>query len=144
MAINKLLAGERCLIQTVDKKIVLTTHRLIKISFSWLFPRKDAVMLEDIVTWEIKESGKALYLGLSIAMALAACYNEALVLFSGFFLTLYLMMRYRKIHIRTHDAVLVLPLDVVDESSMNVLIDTVRVAQRERLEQLKNSQTVLA
>lgn len=144
MATNKLFAGEQCLIQTVDKKVVLTTHRLMKISFSWVLPKKDSVMLEDIVTWEIKQTGKNLYLALSTVMALTTYFNNSFALFSGFFLILYLMTRNRKIHIRTHDSVMVLPLDVVDEGSINVLIDTVRVAQRDRLEKLKEATAVPA
>ncbi|GAB3541375.1 hypothetical protein GCM10027443_40640 [Pontibacter brevis] len=144
MAVNKLFEGEQCLIQTVDKKIVLTTHRLMKISFSWVLPRKDSVMLEDIVKWEIKQTGNNLYLGLSIILALTTYFNNSLALFSGFFLILYLMTRYRKIHIRTNDDVMVLPLNVVDESGINVLIDTVRVAQQDRLERLKEETTVPA
>jgi len=144
MAVTKLLEGEQCLIQTVDKKIVLTTHRLMKISFSWVIPRRDAVMLEDIVTWEIKQTGKSIYLGLSVVLALTTYFNDSFALFSGFFLILYLMTRYRKIHVRTHDSVMVLPLDVVDESGINVLIDTVRVAQRDRLAQLKKKTAVAA
>ncbi|GAA4434028.1 hypothetical protein GCM10023188_24490 [Pontibacter saemangeumensis] len=145
MAAKKLFEGEQCLIQTVDKKIILTTHRLMKSGFSWAKPRKNSIMLEDIVTWEIKQTGTPLYLGLSIAMALTAYFDNSFALFSGFFLILYLMTRYRKIHIRTHDSVMVLPMDVVEESSgINVLIDTVRVAQRDRLEQLKKQMPVAA
>lgn len=142
MAANKLLEGEQCLIQTVDKKIVLTTHRLMKSGFSWL-PRKKSVMLEDIVTWEIKQTGTPLYLGLSVVMALTAYFDDSFALFSGFFLILYLMTRYRKIYIRTHNEVMVLPLDVVEENSgINMIIDTVRVAQRDRLEHLKKKTAV--
>lgn len=137
MATNKLFEGEQCLIQTVDKKIVLTTHRLMKISFSWVLPRKDSVMLEDIVTWEIKQTGNNIYLGLSIMLAFTTYFNNSFALFSGFFLILYLMTRYRKVHIKTHDNVMVLPMNVVNESGVNVLIDTVRVAQQDRLERLK-------
>ena len=145
MAVNKLLEGEQCLIQTIDKKVVLTTHRLMQFGFSWALPRKSSVMLEDIVTWEIKQTGTPLYLGLSVALALTAYFDDSFALFSGFFLILYFMTRYRKIHIRTHDSVMVLPLDVVEESSgINVLIDTVRVAQRDRLEQLKKKTAVAA
>lgn len=145
MAAKKLFEGEQCLIQTVDKKIILTTHRLMQSGFSWMQPRKNSVMLEDIVTWEIKQTGTPLYLGLSIAMALTAYFDNSFALFSGFFLILYLMTRYRKIHIRTHDSVMVLPMDVVEESSgINVLIDTVRVAQRDRLEQLKKQRPAVA
>lgn len=144
MAVNKLFEGEQCLIQTVDKKIVLTTHRLMKISFSWVLPKKDSVMLEDIVTWEIKETGNNLYLALSTIMILATYFNDSFALFSGFFLILYLMTRHRKIHIRTHDGVMVLPLNVVDESGINVLIDTVRVAQKDRMERLKQKTAVAA
>ena len=145
MAVNKLLEGEQCLIQTIDKKVVLTTHRLMQFGFSWALPRKNSVMLEDIVTWEIRQTGTPLYLGLSVALALTAYFDDAFALFSGFFLILYFMTRYRKIHIRTHDSVMVLPLDVVEESSgINVLIDTVRVAQRDRLEQLKKKTAVAA
>lgn len=117
----------------------------MKSGFSWELPRKNSVMLEDIVTWEIKQTGTPLYLGLSIAMAFTAYFDDSFALFSGFFLILYLMTRYRKIHIRTHDAVMVLPMDVVEESSgINVLIDTVRVAQRERMEHLKKKTPVAA
>ena len=145
MAVNKLLEGEQYLIQTIDKKVVLTTHRLMQFGFSWALPRKSSVMLEDIVTWEIRQTGTPLYLGLSVALALTAYFDDAFALFSGFFLILYFMTRYRKIHIRTHDSVMVLPLDVVEESSgINVLIDTVRVAQRDRLEQLKKKTAVAA
>lgn len=143
MAANKLLEGEQCLIQTVDKKIVLTTHRLMKSSFSWLLPRKKSVMLEDIVTWEIKQTGTPLYLGLSVVMALTTYFDDSFALFSGFFLILYLMTRYRKIYIRTHNEVMVLPMDVVEENSgINMIIDTVRVAQRDRLEHLKKKSAV--
>ena len=145
MAVNKLLDGEQYLIQTIDKKVVLTTHRLMQFGFFWALPRKSSVMLEDIVTWEIRQTGTPLYLGLSVALALTAYFDDAFALFSGFFLILYFMTRYRKIHIRTHDSVMVLPLDVVEESSgINVLIDTVRVAQRDRLEQLKKKTAVAA
>ena len=145
MAVNKLLEGEQCLIQTIDKKVVLTTHRLMQFGFSWALPRKNSVMLEDIVTWEIRQTGTPLYLALGVALAFTAYFDDAFALFSGFFLILYFMTRYRKIHIRTHDSVMVLPLDVVEESSgINVLIDTVRVAQRDRLEQLKKKTAVAA
>jgi hypothetical protein len=143
MAAKKLFEGEQCLIQTVDKKIVLTTHRLMKISFSWVLPKKDSVMLEDIVTWEVKETGNNLYLALSIFMVLATYFNDSFALFGGFFLMLYIMTRHKKIHIRTHDSTMVLPLEVIEGGGMKVLIDTVRIAQRDRMQQLKSDASVL-
>lgn len=140
MALNKLFEGEQCLIQTVDKRIMLTTHRLMKFSFSWVLPKKsDAVLLEDIVTWEVKPTGQSLYLGLSIAFASAIYFNNAFALLSGFFLILYIVTRHRKIHIRTHDSIMVLPLEELEDNSMKVLLDSVRMAQHNRIEQLKDT-----
>ncbi|ARS37297.1 hypothetical protein [Pontibacter actiniarum] len=144
MATNKLLPGEQYLIQTVDKRIALTTHRLIQRSASWSRHKSQAVMLEDIEDWEVKSTGTALYLGLSIASSLLVYFNDSFFLLSGFFLALFIMTRRQRIHVRTSDgATMVLPLDV-DQKHVHSLIPLVKEAQQNRRSTLQHHDLVAA
>lgn len=134
-ASTKLANGEQYLIQTVDKKLALTTHRLIKRQFSWFQLGHNSVMLEDIDGWEVKTTGNSLYFGLSLAMALMVYFNDAFALLAGFFLMLFLMTRQRRIHVKTTDKVMVLPFDV-EEKRVSSLVEMVRKAKQARLQQL--------
>ncbi|WP_187262596.1 hypothetical protein [Pontibacter beigongshangensis] len=135
MASARLIDGEQYLIQTVDKKLALTTHRVIQIRSPWDLRGCNSIMLEDISDWEIKTTGKALYLGLSIAAALMVYVNDSFALMSGFFLMLYVMTRYRRVHILSPSATMVLPLDV-EESQLEKLIEMVRQAKKARVSKL--------
>lgn len=136
MAKRKLLPGEQYLVQTVDKRIALTTHRLIQRRLPWQAGRHSAIMLEDIAQWDLKSSGNSLYLALSLASALLVYFNDSFLLLSGFFVALYLMTRRHKIHIRTvSGGTMVLPLDV-EQKRMHSLINMVKHAQKNRLSQL--------
>lgn len=138
MATNKLLPGEQYLIQTVDKRIALTTHRLIHRRFSWMRRQSSAVMLEDISDWEVKSIGVNLYMALSAASALLVYFNDAFFLFSGFFLALYIMTRRQRIHVRTSQgSTMVLPLDV-SEKRLHTLIPLVKEAQQNRISHLQH------
>ncbi|TXK44633.1 hypothetical protein FVR03_13400 [Pontibacter qinzhouensis] len=132
MPCSRLIDGEQYLIQTVDKKLALTTHRVIQTRKPWDLRGSNSIMLEDISNWEIKTTGKALYLGLSIAAALMVYFNDSFALVSGFFLMLYMMTRYRRVHILSEKTTMVLPLDV-EESQLEKLIEMVRQAKKARL-----------
>ncbi|WP_242920984.1 hypothetical protein [Pontibacter liquoris] len=138
MVNTRLLAGEQYLIQTVDKRLALTTHRVIQRFAPWSFRRNKFLFLEDIEAWKVKATGNSLYLSLSIASALAVYFNDSFALLSGFFITLFLMTRYRRIHIFSADQVLVLPLEV-EESHASSLIEMVRQAQQDRINRLKQT-----
>lgn len=136
MATTKLLTGEQYLIQTVDKRIALTTHRLIQQRQPLSWRSNKAVKLEDIAAWEVKPTGSQLYLGLSMAMALLVYFNESFFLLSGFFVALYFMTRSQKVHVLTAQGQsMVLPLDV-EQKHIESLIDMVRQAQQNRLDKL--------
>jgi hypothetical protein len=137
MAVTRLLDGERCLIQTVDKKLTLTTHRVIQRQQNWLVRSSQAIMLEDISSWQIKATGKPLYLAASVASALFVYFNDSFALLSGFFLMLYLLTRQHRIHIASPYATMVLPIEDVEENRLSSMIELVRQAKRERIETLK-------
>jgi hypothetical protein len=137
MAPTRLLDGERCLIQTVDKKLTLTTHRVIQRQQNWLVRSSQAIMLEDISSWQIKATGKPLYLAASVACALFVYFNDSYALLSGFFLMLYLLTRQHRIHITSPYATMVLPIEDVEENRLSSMIELVRQAKRERIETLK-------
>ncbi|GHA69015.1 hypothetical protein [Pontibacter akesuensis] len=144
MATHKLLPGEQYLIQTVDKRLALTTHRLIQRRAIWSQKAGQAVMLEDIAAWELKLSGNTLYLLLSIAAALLVYFNDSFFLLSGFFIALYLMTHRRKVHVRTTAGdTMVLPLDVED-NSIRSLIDMVKQAQHNRVSTLQFNEPSMA
>ncbi|MFD1187188.1 hypothetical protein [Pontibacter rugosus] len=137
MAIHKLLPGEQYLIQTVDKRIALTTHRLIQRSTPWSPQESQAVMLEDISSWDVKHSGNKLYLFLSILSALLVYFNDSFFLLTGFFVALFLMTRSQRVHVRTtQGTTMVLPLDV-ENSRIRSLIDMVKQAQTTRITNLQ-------
>jgi hypothetical protein len=138
MAVTKLLDGERYLIQTVDKKLTLTTHRVIQRQYNWFARSSRAIMLEDISSWQIKATGKPLYLAASVATALFVYFNDSFALLSGFFLMLYLMTRQHRIHIEAPYAVMVLPIEDVEENRLSSMVELVRQARRDRMETLKN------
>ncbi|MCX2738372.1 hypothetical protein [Pontibacter anaerobius] len=136
MATTKLQTGEQYLIQTVDKRIALTTHRLIQQRHPLSWRRTQAVKLEDIAAWEVKPTGSQLYLGLSMLTALLVYFNESFFLLSGFFIALFFMTRSQKVHVLTAQGQsMVLPLDV-EQRHINSLIDMVRQAQQNRLDKL--------
>jgi hypothetical protein len=137
MAVTKLLDGERYLIQTVDKKLTLTTHRVIQRQYNWFARSSRAIMLEDISSWQIKATGKPLYLAASAATALFVYFNDSFALLSGFFLMLYLMTRQHRIHIEAPYAVMVLPIEDVEENRLSSMVELVRQARRDRMETLK-------
>ena len=137
MAVTRLLAGERCLIQTVDKKLTLTTHRVIQRQQNWLVRSSQAIMLEDISSWQIKATGKPLYLAASVASALFVYFNDSFALLSGFFLMLYLLTRQHRIHIASPYATMILPIEDVEENRLSSMVELVRQAKRERIEVLK-------
>ncbi|RIJ36666.1 hypothetical protein [Pontibacter oryzae] len=144
MVTNKLLPGEQHLIQTVDKRIALTTHRLILRKFSWARHHGNAVMLEDISDWEVKATGVNLYVGLSIASALLVYLNDAFFLLSGFFLALFIMTRRQRIHVRTNKGnLLVLPLDV-HQKRLHTLIPLIKEAQQNRMSYLMHHKLKVA
>jgi hypothetical protein len=136
MATTKLLTGEQYLIQTVDKRLALTTHRLIQQRHPLSWRSNKAVRLEDIAAWEVKPTGSQLYLGLSTLTALLVYFNESFFLLSGFFIALFFMTRSQKVHVLTAQGdSMVLPLDV-EQRHINSLIDMVRQAQQTRLDKL--------
>jgi hypothetical protein len=137
MAVTKLLDGERYLIQTVDKKLTLTTHRVIQRENNWFVRSSKSIMLEDIESWQIKATGKPLYLAASVAAALFVYFNDSFALLSGFFLMLYLMTRQHRIHIVSPYTVMVLPIEEVEENRLSSMVELVRQAKRERVESLK-------
>lgn len=138
MVHTKLLAGEQYLIQTVDEKLALTTHRVIQRFASWRLRRDKFLFLEDIEGWEVKATGNNLYLLLGGMAALAVYFNDSFALLSGFFIALFLMTRHRRIHIISADKVLVLPLEV-EGGHADSLIEMVRQARQERISQLKQA-----
>lgn len=127
----KLANGEQYLIQTVDKKLALTTHRLILKQLTWSGYERASVLLEDIQGWEVKATGKNLYFGLSLGMALMVYFNDSFALLSGFFLMLYMMTRHNRVHVKSRDKVLILPLEV-EERRITNLIEMVRKAKHVR------------
>ncbi len=139
MANAKLLVGEQYLLQTVDDKLALTTHRVIRKRKPWDLRGTQSVMLEDILKWEMKTTGKTAYLGLSVASALFVYFNDSFALISGFFLMLYIMTRQRRIHIVAPNTVLVLPLEV-EETRVGALIQMVRQAKKDRLASLQKTE----
>lgn len=142
MATTKLQTGEQYLIQTVDKRIALTTHRLIQQRHPLSLHSNKAVRLEDIAAWEVKPTGSQLYLGLGMLTALLVYFNDSFFLLSGFFIALYFMTRSQKVHVITAQGhSMVLPLDV-EEKHINSLIDMVRQAQQNRLDKLGQQKPV--
>lgn len=139
---TKLATGEQYLVQTVDKKLALTNQRLIFRRLPWTNIGLSSIQLEDIVSWKVKKTTNSLYFGLSIGMALLIYFNDSFALLSGFFLMLYFMTRQNRIHINTRNGVTVLPLEV-EESRISNLIEMVRKAKHNRVEQLKH-QTAMA
>lgn len=137
MAPAKLENGEQYLIQTVDKRLALTTHRLILRHLPWTPFGYSAVKLEDIQGWEVKPTSKNLYFILSVLMALMVYFNDSFALLSSFFLMLFLMTRHRCVHVKTHDKVMVLPLEV-DETRIKNLVDMVKRAKHSRQFQILN------
>lgn len=140
MAVTKLLDGERYLIQTVDKKLTLTTHRVIQRQQNWFLRNSKSIMLEDIASWQIKATGKPLYLAASAATALLVYFNDSFALLSGFFLMLYLMTRQHRIHIVSPYTVMVLPIEEVEENRLSSMVELVRQAKRNRMEVLKQQE----
>ncbi|MDX5419083.1 MAG: hypothetical protein LPK09_07690 [Hymenobacteraceae bacterium] len=137
MAVTKLLDGERYLIQTVDKKLTLTTHRVIQRQFTWFVRSSKAIMLEDISSWQIKATGKPLYLVACVAATLFVYFNDSFALLGGFFLMLYLMTRQHRIHIESPYTTLVLPIEDVEENRLSSMVELVRQAKHERIATLK-------
>lgn len=140
MAVTRLLGGERHLIQTVDKKLILTTHRVIMRQNNWLLKSCQSVMLEDITSWQIKATGKPLYLALSVTLAFFVYFSDVFALLSGFFLMLYLMTRQHRIHIEAPYTTMILPIEDVEENRLSSMIELVRQAKRERMETLKQQE----
>ncbi|MBF9251789.1 hypothetical protein I2I11_00635 [Pontibacter sp. 172403-2] len=138
MVNTKLLDGEQYLIQTVDKKLALTTHRVIQRFAPWTLRSNKFLFLEDIEGWKVKATGNSLYLFLSLMFAFGIYFDDSFALLSGFFITLFLMTRHRRIHIISANKVLVLPLEV-EESRAGSLIEMVRQAQQERISKLKQN-----
>ncbi|MBC5992809.1 hypothetical protein [Pontibacter cellulosilyticus] len=136
-ASSKLEYGEQYLIQTVDKKLSLTTHRLILRKLAWTKLGFSSIKLEDIEGWEVKVAGNSLYFGLSMGMAFMVYFNDSFALLSGFFLMLFFMTRNRRVHIKTHDGVMILPLEI-EEKGISNLIEMVRKAKHARQSQLQN------
>lgn len=134
---TKPLDRERHLIQTVDKKLTLTTHRVILHQTNWFSRSSQHIMLEDISAWQIKATGKSLYLFASIAFTLLVYVNDAFALFSAFFLMLYLMTRQHRIHIESPHTRMVLPIEDVEENKLNSMVELVRQAKHERMASLK-------
>jgi hypothetical protein len=137
MAVTKLLDGERYLIQTVDKKLILTTHRVIQRQYNWFTRSSKAIMLEDISSWQIKATGKPQYLAASVGTALFVYFNDSFALLSGFFLMLYLMTRQHRIHIESPYTVMVLPIEDVEENRLSSMVELVRQAKHERVATLE-------
>jgi hypothetical protein len=139
MASIRQLSGERQLIQTVDKKLTLTTHRVILQERNWFYRSNSSIMLEDITSWQIKSTGKTLYLVCSVVSALFVYFNDAFALFSAFFLMLYLMTRQHRIHIESPYNRMVLPIEDVEENKLNSMVELVRQAKRERIAVLQST-----
>jgi hypothetical protein len=140
MAVTRLLDGERHLIQTVDKKLTLTTHRVIQRQYNWFARSSKAIMLEDISSWQIKATGKPAYLAASVASTLFVYFNDSFALLGGFFLMLYLMTRQHRIHIESPYTTMVLPIEDVEENRLSSMIELVRQAKHERVAALKRAE----
>lgn len=137
----ELLAGEQYLIQTIDKRIALTTHRLILNKALWLNANNSSIKLEDIQGWEVKATRKTVYFGLSLFMAFLVYFNDAFALISGFFLVLYFTNSQHRVHIKSQNKTMILPLEVKGRS-VNTLIDMVRKAKHNRNSQLEHEALV--
>lgn len=140
MAVTRLLDGERHLIQTVDKKLTLTTHRVIQREHNWFSRSSKSIMLEEISSWQIKATGKPHYLVACVVCTLLVYFNDSFALLSGFFLMLYLMTRQHRIHIESPHTTLILPIEDVEENRLSSMVELVRQARLDRLEALKRAE----
>ncbi|MEJ8801114.1 hypothetical protein [Pontibacter sp. H249] len=131
----KLVNDEKHLIQTVDKKLTLTSHRLIIRPLYWTDIGQSSVMLEDIEGWEVKATGNKLYFALSLGMAFLVYFDDSFALLSGFFLMLYLMTRHQRVHVKAKSNVLVLPLEI-EEKRIRNLVEMVKKAKHTRQSQI--------
>ncbi|MFD2246316.1 hypothetical protein [Pontibacter ruber] len=136
MATMRLLNEEQYLIQTVDKKLALTTHRVIQRKRLRHLRGCTSIMLEDIESWQIKATGNMWYMGLSVASLPFIYLNDSWAFLGAFFLLLFLMTRQNRIHIISQNAVIVLPLEV-DETGLNSLVEIFRQAIKVRMERLE-------
>nr|WP_255710058.1 hypothetical protein [Pontibacter harenae] len=132
-----MFCGEQLLVQTVDKKLTLTTHRLIQKYKPWDLRCSSSVMLEDITNWEVKTLGNTSYLTLGVLAALMVYYDDSFALISGFFVMLYMMTRRNCIQVTTPKQVMILSLDIQHDSA-NSLAEMVRQARKDRLKQVKS------
>ena len=138
MAERKLINGERHLIQTVDKKLSVTTHRVIKRRIPWTSFGSKSIMLEDITGWEAKVTGKSAYLYLSMATTLLIYFNDSFALLSTFFLLLYFMTRQRRVHVKSAGTVMILPVEI-DQNHIDSLFSIFRQAHHSRIYQLRKA-----
>lgn len=136
MATTRLLNEEQYLIQTVDKKLALTTHRVIQKNRLRHLRGCKSIMLEDIESWQIKATGNRWYMGLSVASLPFIYLNDSWAFLGAFFLLLFLMTRQNRIHIISHNNVIVLPLEI-DETGLNSLVEIFRQAIKVRMERLE-------
>ncbi|MFD2069282.1 hypothetical protein ACFSKU_20525 [Pontibacter silvestris] len=136
MAENKLFNGERYLIQTVDKRLAVTTHRVIQKRIPWTLFGNKSIMLEDITGWEEKQTGKPLYLLLCIATAFMIFFDNSFALLSVFFVLLYFMTRHRRVHVMSPDTTMVLPSEIA-QTHIDSLLNVVKQAQQSRVSHLK-------
>lgn len=112
MSSAELFFGERYLLQTNDKKLALTTHRLIKRKLPFTEALKESVMLEDIVSWEIRKATNKAYVALCFSTALLTFIYPAFYLLSAFFLILWVFTYKQRVHVRTVSGVMILPMEV--------------------------------
>lgn len=138
MAEAKLLNGERYLIQTVDKKLAVTSHRIIQKRIPWTLSGNKFIMLEDITGWEEKQTGKPLYLFLCVATAFMIFFDQSFTLLSVFFLLLYFMTRHRRVHVTSPYTVMILPKEIA-QSHIDNLLNVVKQAQQSRVLHLKKT-----
>jgi hypothetical protein len=143
MNTSNLLWDEQYIVQTVDKKLALTTHRLIKRRLPFTKALEKSVMLEDIISWEVKKANNNLYSFLSLGTALLTFANPAFFLLSGFFLLLFLLTRKPCVHIQTINSVMVLPIEV-EEQRANNLLEMVKQARQSRKALFANTATLVA
>lgn len=112
MSTAELFIGERYLLQTNDKKLALTTHRLIKRRLPFTKALYESVMLEDITGWEIRKAANNVYVALCFCTALFTFVYTSFYLLSAFFLILWLFTNKPRLHVKTLGGVMVLPVEV--------------------------------
>ncbi|WP_144266318.1 hypothetical protein [Pontibacter ummariensis] len=125
MAQNKLFTGEQYLTQTLDNRMVVTTHRLILKQAPWALRHNQSLLLDDITGWDVKATGHFLYLYLGIASAVTSFFIPSFSLLPLFFLALFLMTRHRRVYLKTASKEVLLPVEV-DEACISSLLQMVR------------------